>query len=155
MVKLFTVQAVNPRDLLSFRMAASCVQLPAVDFGYAVTAHSSQGKSVDSVIISADGMQKELFYVRHPAEEKAFRDYKLQGAVARIGFNLNGADVCFGIIAEIRPGLYQGCGAAGSCPENSEADDPTHSPADRYSRLWKEERHELRMEQNLDLGSER
>jgi ATP-dependent exoDNAse (exonuclease V) alpha subunit len=31
--------------------------------GYAVTAHRSQGKSVDSVIISADGMPKELFYV--------------------------------------------------------------------------------------------
>lgn len=31
--------------------------------GYAVTAHCSQGKSVDSVIISGDGMQKELFYV--------------------------------------------------------------------------------------------
>jgi conjugative relaxase-like TrwC/TraI family protein len=31
--------------------------------GYAVTAHRSQGKSVDSVIISADGMRKELFYV--------------------------------------------------------------------------------------------
>lgn len=31
--------------------------------GYAVTAHRSQGKSVNSVIISADGMQKELFYV--------------------------------------------------------------------------------------------
>ena len=31
--------------------------------GYAVTAHRSQGKSVDSVIISADGMQKERFYV--------------------------------------------------------------------------------------------
>ena len=31
--------------------------------GYAVTAHRSQGKSVDFVIISGDGMQKELFYV--------------------------------------------------------------------------------------------
>ena len=31
--------------------------------GYAVTAHRSQGKSVDSVIISSDGMRKELFYV--------------------------------------------------------------------------------------------
>ncbi|MGA2576493.1 MAG: AAA family ATPase [Bryobacteraceae bacterium] len=31
--------------------------------GYAVTAHRSQGKSVDALIISADGMQKELFYV--------------------------------------------------------------------------------------------
>jgi ATP-dependent exoDNAse (exonuclease V) alpha subunit len=31
--------------------------------GYAVTAHRSQGKTVDSVIISGDGMRKELFYV--------------------------------------------------------------------------------------------
>ncbi|MEO8663190.1 MAG: MobF family relaxase [Bryobacteraceae bacterium] len=31
--------------------------------GYAVAAHRSQGKSVDSVVISADGMRKELFYV--------------------------------------------------------------------------------------------
>jgi hypothetical protein len=31
--------------------------------GYAVTAHRSQGKTVDSVIISSDGMRKELFYV--------------------------------------------------------------------------------------------
>jgi len=31
--------------------------------GYAVTAHRSQGKTVESVIISADAMQKELFYV--------------------------------------------------------------------------------------------
>ncbi len=31
--------------------------------GYAVTAHRSQGKSVDGVVISADGMRKELFYV--------------------------------------------------------------------------------------------
>ena len=31
--------------------------------GYAVTAHRSQGKSVDEVIVSADGMRRELFYV--------------------------------------------------------------------------------------------
>jgi len=29
--------------------------------GYAVTAHRSQGKTVDSVILSGDGMQRELF----------------------------------------------------------------------------------------------
>jgi ATP-dependent exoDNAse (exonuclease V) alpha subunit len=33
------------------------------DHGYAVTAHRSQGKSVDAVVISGDAMQKELFYV--------------------------------------------------------------------------------------------
>jgi conjugative relaxase-like TrwC/TraI family protein len=31
--------------------------------GYAVTAHRSQGKSVDAVVISGDAMRKELFYV--------------------------------------------------------------------------------------------
>jgi hypothetical protein len=31
--------------------------------GYAVTAHGSQGQSVDSVVILGDGMHKELFYV--------------------------------------------------------------------------------------------
>jgi hypothetical protein len=31
--------------------------------GYAVTAHRSQGKTVDKVIISADAMKQELFYV--------------------------------------------------------------------------------------------
>ena len=31
--------------------------------GYVVTAHRSQGKSVDAVVISADAMRKELFYV--------------------------------------------------------------------------------------------
>jgi ATP-dependent exoDNAse (exonuclease V) alpha subunit len=31
--------------------------------GYAITAHRSQGKTVDSVIVSVDGMPKELFYV--------------------------------------------------------------------------------------------
>src|SRR6185503_12532046 len=34
-----------------------------VTHGYAVTAHRSQGKTVDSVIISGDGMRRELFYV--------------------------------------------------------------------------------------------
>ena len=33
------------------------------DHGYAVTAHRSQGKSVDAVVISGDTMKKELFYV--------------------------------------------------------------------------------------------
>lgn len=31
--------------------------------GYTVTAHRSQGKTVDAVVISADAMRKELFYV--------------------------------------------------------------------------------------------
>jgi len=31
--------------------------------GYAVTAHRSQGKTVDAVVVSADSMSRELFYV--------------------------------------------------------------------------------------------
>src|SRR6202048_5370071 len=31
--------------------------------GYAVTAHRSQGKSVDAIVIAGDAMRKELFYV--------------------------------------------------------------------------------------------
>ena len=33
------------------------------DHGYAVTAHRSQGRTVDAVILSADAMKQELFYV--------------------------------------------------------------------------------------------
>jgi conjugative relaxase-like TrwC/TraI family protein len=33
------------------------------DYGYVITAHRSQGKTVDSVIVSADAMKQELFYV--------------------------------------------------------------------------------------------
>ena len=33
------------------------------DHGYAVTAHRSQGKTVDAVIVSGDRMSRELFYV--------------------------------------------------------------------------------------------
>jgi ATP-dependent exoDNAse (exonuclease V) alpha subunit len=33
------------------------------DHGYAITAHRSQGKTVDGVILLADAMKQELFYV--------------------------------------------------------------------------------------------
>jgi conjugative relaxase-like TrwC/TraI family protein len=33
------------------------------DHGYAITAHRSQGKTVDGVVLSADSMKQELFYV--------------------------------------------------------------------------------------------
>ncbi|MDQ2840122.1 MAG: relaxase domain-containing protein [Acidobacteriota bacterium] len=38
-------------------------QYRAFDHGYVVTAHRSQGKTVDAVIVSGDRMSKELFYV--------------------------------------------------------------------------------------------
>jgi ATP-dependent exoDNAse (exonuclease V) alpha subunit len=33
------------------------------DYGYAITAHRSQGKTVDAVVLSGDMMKQELFYV--------------------------------------------------------------------------------------------
>jgi hypothetical protein len=33
------------------------------DYGYAITAHRSQGKTVDAVVLSGDGMKQEQFYV--------------------------------------------------------------------------------------------
>jgi hypothetical protein len=56
--------------------------------GYAVTAHRSQGKTVDSVIVSGDGMQKELFYVaasrgRHSVTVITSDKERLQQTVGR------------------------------------------------------------------------
>lgn len=54
--------------------------------GYAVTAHRSQGKTVDKVIISADAMKQELFYVAasHGREDIAI----LTSDVNRLGESL-------------------------------------------------------------------
>ncbi len=43
------------------------------DHGYAVTAHRSQGKSVDAVVISADAMKKEFSMWRPPGAARASR----------------------------------------------------------------------------------
>jgi len=56
--------------------------------GYAVTAHRSQGKTVDLVILSGDGMQKELFYVaasrgRHSVTVITSDKERLQQTVGR------------------------------------------------------------------------
>ena len=62
--ELVTVSGIDARGRIQLEDGR---QLPAdyrsFTHGYAVTAHRSQGKTVDSVILSGDGMQKELFYV--------------------------------------------------------------------------------------------
>jgi hypothetical protein len=62
--ELVTVSSVDARGRIQIEGGRT---LPAdyksFTHGYAVTAHRSQGKTVDSVILSGDGMQKELFYV--------------------------------------------------------------------------------------------
>ncbi len=56
--------------------------------GYAITAHRSQGKSVDHVIISADGMRRQAFYVaasrgRHGLTLVTTDKERLSASVAR------------------------------------------------------------------------
>ena len=56
--------------------------------GYAITAHRSQGKSVDHIIISADGMRRQAFYVaasrgRHALTVVTTDKKRLSESVAR------------------------------------------------------------------------
>jgi conjugative relaxase-like TrwC/TraI family protein len=44
-------------------------------YGYAITAHRAQGKSVDHVIVSGDAMSKELFYVAASRGRKSIEVY--------------------------------------------------------------------------------
>src|SRR5262249_49431129 len=77
--------------------------------GYAVTAHRSQGKSVDSVIISADGMAKELFYVaasrgRESVQVLTSDKEQLRCSVAQSNARRSASELA----AKIRAGLHQG-----------------------------------------------
>ena len=77
--------------------------------GYAVTAHRSQGKSVDSVIISADGMPKELFYVAASRGRQnvliiTSDKQTLSESVCRSNARQSASELARGE----RPGLYQG-----------------------------------------------
>jgi ATP-dependent exoDNAse (exonuclease V) alpha subunit len=88
-------------------------QLPAnfkqFTHGYAVTAHRSQGKSVDSVIISGDGMQKELFYVAASRGRRSVQVITsdrelLRESVARSTARQSASELA----RRVRPGLHQG-----------------------------------------------
>lgn len=77
--------------------------------GYAVTAHRSQGKSVDSVIISGDGMRKELFYVAASRGKRSVQvitsdKEQLRESVARSTARQSATELA----RKARPGLHQG-----------------------------------------------
>jgi ATP-dependent exoDNAse (exonuclease V) alpha subunit len=77
--------------------------------GYAVTAHRSQGKSVDKVIVSGDGMQKELFYVaasrgRESVVVITSDKERLRETVARSTARQSASELA----PSTRPGLQQG-----------------------------------------------
>jgi conjugative relaxase-like TrwC/TraI family protein len=61
--ELVTVQSVNAAGIQLEDGRTLPPNYREFDHGYAVTAHRSQGKTVDGVILSGDVMKQELFYV--------------------------------------------------------------------------------------------
>ena len=77
--------------------------------GYAVTAHRSQGKSVDEVIISGDGMRKELFYVAASRGRENVQIITSDKELLRESIGLSNARQSASELERAnRPGLHQG-----------------------------------------------
>ena len=77
-------------------------------YGYAVTAHRSQGKTVDAVIISGDNMRKELFYVaasrgRENLAVITSDKERLQETIGRSTARQSASE----LTRKLRPGLHQ------------------------------------------------
>jgi hypothetical protein len=86
--------------------------------GYAVTAHRSQGKSVDEVIVSADGMGRELFYVaasRGRARVTVITSdpESLRESVGRSSARQSATELARRALARIERGVRRGVAAAG------------------------------------------
>jgi hypothetical protein len=78
-------------------------------YGYAVTAHRSQGKTVDAVIISGDGMRKELFYVAATRGRKDLAVITSDKERLRESIGCSTARQSASELArKCRPGLHQG-----------------------------------------------
>ncbi|RQV93573.1 conjugative relaxase [bacterium] len=76
--------------------------------GYAVTAHRSQGKSVDEVFISADGMKKELFYVSATRGRENVRVITSDKELLRDSMGRSNArQSASELERSVRPGLHQ------------------------------------------------
>jgi ATP-dependent exoDNAse (exonuclease V) alpha subunit len=108
--EIVTVARVNQKGLI--RLEDGRVLPPTFRqfaHGYAITAHRSQGKSVDKGIVSGDGMQKELFYVavsrgRGSVEVITSDKERLRETVARSTARQSASELA----RRARPGLHQG-----------------------------------------------
>jgi conjugative relaxase-like TrwC/TraI family protein len=85
--------------------------------GYAVTAHRSQGKTVDSVIISGDSMQRELFYVaasrgRQSVTVITSDKERLRETVARSMARTSASELLRGRRTVLRRGAHRGLAMA-------------------------------------------
>jgi UvrD-like helicase family protein len=112
--------------------------------GYAVTAHRSQGKSVDAVVISGDAMKKELFYVaasrgRESVTVVTSDRELLRESVARSGARQSASELARKV--QRRPGLrseLRGLSAARLQARNAavqhERVQPTMGPAHKQAQ---------------------
>lgn len=85
--------------------------------GYAVTAHRSQGKSVDKVIVSADGMKKEPFYVaasrgRESVSVITSNKDELRRSVGSSAARRSASELAQKAEPEYRPSIHRGLEAA-------------------------------------------
>jgi len=126
-------------------------------YGYAVTAHRSQGKSVDSVIISADGMQKELFYVAASRGREAVQVITSDKDLLRDSIGRSGARQSASELArKVRPGLHQGLhrGVAAARALASYAS-RHHGPTSQREMQQLKIEHQPRIEHMYEHGIER
>lgn len=85
--------------------------------GYAVTAHRSQGKTVDEVIVAADGMSRELFYVaasrgRDRITVVTSDAEALQASVGRSGARQSATELARKALVHLDRGVRRGFEAA-------------------------------------------
>ena len=108
--EIVTVERVDQKGLVHLRDGRVLPpNFRQYGYGYAVTAHRSQGKSVDSVIISGDGMRRELFYVAATRGKDRVAvitsDKKLlRESIARSNTRQSASELA----QKARPGLLQG-----------------------------------------------
>jgi conjugative relaxase-like TrwC/TraI family protein len=109
--EMVTVSQVDERGRVSLedgRMIPSSYR--QFDYGYAVTAHRSQGQSVDAVVIAGETMSRELFYVaasrgREHLTVITSDKARLEESVGRSGARLSASELVRTMHARVAEGL--------------------------------------------------
>ena len=119
--------------------------------GYAVTAHRSQGKSVGAVIISGDGMRKELFYVaasrgRQSVQVITSDKESLRESVARSSARKSASDLARKAGTVLMRGAHRGMMAARQLAMRVRMRETESAPAEIFQQ---EPRREQRRERDF------
>ncbi len=125
--------------------------------GYAVTAHRSQGKSVDTVIVSGDGMRKELFYVAASRGKRSVQiitsdKEQLRESVGRSTARQSASELARKARPGLHQGSYRGVSAAREIAAHTARQErtPVQRPAPQPSVT-----HQIRMERTHDYSFDR